>query len=535
MEKDRQSLNLWIPAVAMIILFFVNNWAIPLWNADEAAYAGISHRMTVSGDWMEQGFYYSDIHRKPPLHFWLTAISMEVFGSNEWAVRFFSSIFSLLSIFLVYKFAGRYYGQRAGLLAALIFGTNLMIMALGKIAFTDATLLVAQILCGFSLFQLSDKGHDRRALWIFWAAMALGLMVKGPQIIIPMACLTLAMTISGMDRQILFKLKPWLYIPLSLIPLFLWGYFSWQQDDGAFIRWLLDWYVFRRVGGSVLGQTGPPGYYLIVLSVVFMIYFAGFFGVLRKIVLRTFKKRSLEGFLIFWALCAWLPFEILPSKLPHYVAGAIPPLSILTALSLYTITGEIWKKTWLRLAVFIQLALTALLASALVYLIQEQFGFRGLLISILTGLVPIISTVLFVIKLDTGKFRSAGYWLAGGAILFGIMVFLPLMNMLRPVLSGPVEIGQKIGFETQSQDTVLLARHEKHLISVPFYIEREANIKEAWQLEGALNQVEKYKFKAIVGDSLLARSLEESYRSEKIKCFDINDQSYKDYYVIIRK
>ncbi len=45
----------------------------PLWDQDEAAYAGFAHQMLATGDWRLPGFAWSEVHRKPPLHFWLIA------------------------------------------------------------------------------------------------------------------------------------------------------------------------------------------------------------------------------------------------------------------------------------------------------------------------------------------------------------------------------------------------------------------------------------------------------------------------------
>ncbi|MDX1685295.1 MAG: glycosyltransferase family 39 protein [Saprospiraceae bacterium] len=531
---QQDKVNIWIPFSAIILLFFINNWAIPLWNADEAAYAGISLEMLRSGDFLNQDFFWSNIHRKPPLHFWITALSMTIFGVNEWAVRFFSSVFILISGWYIFIWVTHLYKQEIGVICALIFCTNFLCLVLGKIAFTDATLMVAYIIGGISLYNVHSGQRSSLKIISFWAAIAFGLLVKGPQIIIPFGTLVLLMTVLPMDRKIILKLKPWFYLPLSLVPLFIWGYFSWQTDDGEFVKWLLDWYILRRAEG-VLGQTGPPGYYLVVLIAVFLFYFVGFWGVLRKIVRRNFKLRSIEGFLILWALSAWLPYEFIPSKLPHYIAGAIPPLSILTGLSLYFIDERTWKSTWLRFGVFLQFVLWGIVASVMVYVIQEQFGFYGLFITILTALVPIISLVIYVIQIERQKFRPAFRSLSWGAIIFGVMMFLPLMNVMMPIWDCPRKMGKAAGFEMKDGDKILLAKREVHMISIPFYLRKNGPVREVWSNEEAQTHIDNDDFKIVVGDSVLSHSLKESYSSKRFRCFDINDQSYKDFYLMTKR
>jgi 4-amino-4-deoxy-L-arabinose transferase-like glycosyltransferase len=87
--------------VVSFILFFGNNW-VSLWDQDEAAYAGFAKTMIESGNWLMPEFMWSEVHRKPPLHFWNIAISYKMFGINEFAVRFPSALFILLTLILVF-------------------------------------------------------------------------------------------------------------------------------------------------------------------------------------------------------------------------------------------------------------------------------------------------------------------------------------------------------------------------------------------------------------------------------------------------
>lgn len=534
MAKERVTLNLWLPAIALIALMFANNWAIPLWNADEAAYAGLADTMKKTGDWMTQKFFWSEIHRKPPLHLWLTAISMSVFGSNEFAVRFFSSAFMLVSSFVLFKWVSKHYSQKIGLLASLIFCTNFLCLAIGKIGFTDSTLLLFQVICGLSLFELLNTNQPKWR-YIFWASFALGILTKGPQIFIPFTCLLICIWLFKFDRKAFMKLQPWFYLPLSILPIFVWGYFSWQQDNGEFVKWLLDWYLLRRIGGSVLGQSGPPGYYLIVLLATFSFFLVGFVGVLRKVVRRSFKMPSKEAFLILWALSAWIPFEIIPSKLPHYASGALPPLAILIALSLHYIDENTWKQTWTRIASFVQIILGASIAAALVYLVQEQFGFQGMIMAIITGLVAVCTSIAYIIRLEMGKFENSPFWLAGGALVFGLMLFMPFMNVISPVFSCPKEIAQEIDYALKKDDKILLAKKEHHMISLPFYLTQAGKVTEVWRNDYAHGSLSREEFKAVVGDSILASDLKEDFNSERYRCYDMNQQKYVDFYVMIKK
>lgn len=535
MAKNDSSISIWLPFTALAILLFANNWGIPLWNADEAAYAGFAHRMNATGDYLTQDFFWSEIHRKPPLHLWLTALSMKIFGSTEWAVRFFSSLLTLAGAYLIYQWLLTRFSQRIALLSALVFGSNLLSLALGKIGFTDATLLFFQLCAGIGLFETINRSNNQRFIWLFWTGIALGMLTKGPQILIPFSVLILALTISNYDRRIILKLQPWLYLPISLIPIFLWGFMSWQVDDGEFISWMIDWYILRRVGGSVLGQSGPPGYFFIVFLVAMVPFLMAWFGVLRKIVLRNFNLKTFEGFLILWLLAAWLPFEFIPSKLPSYAAGALPPMAILVALSLHSLNHKAWTNTWTKLFATGQLVITSIIAASLIYAIQSEFGFFGLFVALLTGLVPVVSSILYMLRMERPDVQNNDLWLCGSAILFGLMLVLPMMNVIKPILECPRNIASQIGFEIQKEDRILLAKKEQHLISLPFYLEQEGQVEEVWGLDAATYKMQSGDYAAILGDSLLAEKAGEKYDVTKFDCLDINSSEPKAFFIMIRK
>ena len=520
--------------IAIIVLIFGNNWAIPLWNADEAAYAGIAHTMKVSGDWLNQNFIWSDVHRKPPLHLWLSTISMYLFGSNEWAIRFFSSVSVLTLTTVIFSWISERYNKTVGLLSAIVFVANILVLALAKIGFTDATLMLFEFLSVWSLYKISQNYTSRKYLVIFWASVALGLLTKGPHLVLVIGMMTLLVTFTGFDRKIILKIKPWIGLPLSLLPLTIWGYLSWQSDGGIFIRWMLDWYILKRVGGSVFGQSGPPGYYFGILLLAFFPFLVGITGILRDLIKRKYKLMTFEGFLLLWLLSGWLFFELVPSKLPNYIVGALPPLAILIGIKLSHIRPNDWKSIWFRLGAFLQLVLSALIAAVLVYLIRAEFGFSGILIAILTGLVPIIAVIIFILRLEAGRLEGSGLVLGTFSIIFGLLISFPLMNVVSPLFGCPKEIGENVGFELSRHDTILLAKEEIHMVSLPFYLSQQANvITDDDVTNKSLEQLQ--QFDAIIGDSLMSERLKATHNIELFSCYDMNHQKHKDFYVMVKQ
>ena len=71
------------------IWLFGNNW-VSFWDQDEAAYAGFAKTMIETGNWLQPDFMWSEVHRKPPLHFWNIALSYKIFGINLLVLKIFT-------------------------------------------------------------------------------------------------------------------------------------------------------------------------------------------------------------------------------------------------------------------------------------------------------------------------------------------------------------------------------------------------------------------------------------------------------------
>jgi 4-amino-4-deoxy-L-arabinose transferase-like glycosyltransferase len=83
--------KLFLSFIAIFVLLLLNNHNVPFWDQDEPAYAGFAFNMLEQNQWVIPDFPFSDVHRKPPLHFWLIAFFNFIFGYNEFTVRFSSS------------------------------------------------------------------------------------------------------------------------------------------------------------------------------------------------------------------------------------------------------------------------------------------------------------------------------------------------------------------------------------------------------------------------------------------------------------
>jgi 4-amino-4-deoxy-L-arabinose transferase-like glycosyltransferase len=84
---------------------FFNLWRGSLYPWDEGWYGEIAKEIILGKNgWLTLHYNQDLFFDKPPLFIWLTAIAYKIFGINEFAVRFWSSLFGLGCIILVYFF-----------------------------------------------------------------------------------------------------------------------------------------------------------------------------------------------------------------------------------------------------------------------------------------------------------------------------------------------------------------------------------------------------------------------------------------------
>ena len=149
----------------------------------EGRYAFIAQEMALTGDWVTHKLPGADgaipYLGKPPLHFWATALSFELFGMEEAAARFPSFLALLIICGSIYAVSAKSIGlERARLVPILALSSGLGFITAGTVT-VDLTItaMVTLSLAGYFFFK---KTADRRWGYLIFAGLALGFLTKGP-------------------------------------------------------------------------------------------------------------------------------------------------------------------------------------------------------------------------------------------------------------------------------------------------------------------------------------------------------------------
>ncbi|MGB0916139.1 MAG: ArnT family glycosyltransferase, partial [Flavobacteriales bacterium] len=168
----------WLPYLAISLVYFLGA-NLDVMEVDAAQYASISLEMLKSGKYLQVLDRHVDYLDKPPLLFWLSALSMKLLGIGTWQYKLPSILFSFLGLFSTFKLGERLYSTRIGHHAAMILGGSLAMIMINNDIKTD-TILVSSII--FSIWMLVSYLETKHFKFILGAALGIvaAMLTKGP-------------------------------------------------------------------------------------------------------------------------------------------------------------------------------------------------------------------------------------------------------------------------------------------------------------------------------------------------------------------
>jgi len=352
-----------------LALFLPGFFTLQPMDRDEPRFAQATKQMLETSDYVAIRFQDEARNKKPVGIYWMQASvvgAAEALGVPQarttiWLYRLVSLLGAVSCVLLTYWTALVFVTRRNACLAALLFGSTILIGVEARLAKTDAVVLATIMaamgaLARFYLQPAKQRGWTLPA--IFWTAIGVGLLVKGP--ITPMVPLFAGLVLAVKDRGVKWfaaarPLPGLIWALLIVVP---WFVLIMIATKGAFLA--------ESVGNDMLGKVGtgqeshgaPPGTYFAVFWATAW-PLAPFAALAAPFVWRARREPAIV-FLIAWIVPVWLLFEAVPTKLPHYVLPAYPALAILVMVAIER--GElaltrVWARVVLRFVPLIPLIL----------------------------------------------------------------------------------------------------------------------------------------------------------------------------------
>jgi 4-amino-4-deoxy-L-arabinose transferase-like glycosyltransferase len=181
----------------------------------DAVQAQIARNMLSSGDWVTARLDGVAYLEKPPLIYWMIAISYKIFGVHDWAARIPIALSAIALCFTTAAFGAWAFGRRAGFYAGLCMSTCIGLFLFTRILVPDVMLTLVITLALWAFLRVLEEEEPRPRAWaaVFAASLGVGLLLKSLiAVVFPVAAVVIYL--SG-TRQ-LFSARVWKRLrPLS--------------------------------------------------------------------------------------------------------------------------------------------------------------------------------------------------------------------------------------------------------------------------------------------------------------------------------
>lgn len=159
----------------------------PLTDNTESRYAVIAADMQSSGDWVTPRVWIEGRQvpylGKPPLLFWAAALGIQLFGHNEFAVRFPSFMFSIFLVVLLNWVLRKYLEPDTADSASLILASSALFFLFSGTVIVDMTLTFfasAAVLFHYALANEKSKELKKIFSLLVFISLGHGFLTKGP-------------------------------------------------------------------------------------------------------------------------------------------------------------------------------------------------------------------------------------------------------------------------------------------------------------------------------------------------------------------
>jgi dolichol-phosphate mannosyltransferase len=165
--------------VASLLLF--PRLSFPLIEPDEGRYAEIPREMLMTGEWVVPQFHGEPYLDKPPLFYWLCALSYRVFGVHDWAARLVPALSGLITIAVTYCFGARMLGRQVAMLGTTVLTLSLGFLYCSRFLVLDSLFTLLVTVSWLAAYQaLAGPRWDWRWWMLSAVACGMGVLTKGP-------------------------------------------------------------------------------------------------------------------------------------------------------------------------------------------------------------------------------------------------------------------------------------------------------------------------------------------------------------------
>lgn len=424
----------WVAAAIFAsILLFSNLGGWGLWSPDEPRYAEVAREMATTKDWVIPHLNGKVYTKKPPLLFWIDALSYRILGTSESTARLPVALMGLATVLLTFHLGSVCFSKGVGLWGALILVTSPLFAWEARRAKMDIPLTLFMVLAILAFYRgnlLEQK--EKRKKMIHYAsgfmAIGVGALGKGP-VAFSIPCITLACYhLYRRDLHILKEKEFWLAFPLAFLPFLLWltpavlklgpGYAMDQiyyRTSALFLHTKVHRHSFFYYFYHLLGDYFP-----------WILFLPG--ALVYGFKLKEEEKRAFI-LLFWWFIANFLFFCLAKTKRTTYLLPLYPAMAIMVSLFL---KGD--NEKYVKHATTFAIALMAIVG--VVAPLVAFFELRLLFLPLSgMGIILLLLSMGGLYLMRKGTLNTNGYLIAVVAIslIYSFFVLIPKADPCKSV------------------------------------------------------------------------------------------------------
>lgn len=364
-------------AIFGCLLFLPGFFTLPPIDRDEARFTQATRQMLESRDFVDIRFQEATRYKKPIGIHWLQAASVTLWQAATgvtqtqviWPYRVPSLIAAVTSVVLTAAIGARLFGTWAGLAAGVLLALSVVLNLEARMATTDAALLACTLSVHYVLAvrycgsREGDAPLKLGELFMGWGGLGLGILIKGPIILIFTVGTLLGLALQRVDLRWLRQLRLWTGLGLVSLMVVPWLVLISMRSHGAFWQESVGHDLLGKVLDAETAGRSPPGAHALM-------FWIGFWPGSIVVLLAgpwvwAHRRDHAVRFCLAWVVPAWIVFELPMTKLFHYLLPAYPGLAMLGAAWLAAGAEPSWSSALRRTAIAIWSVITVAACCAL--------------------------------------------------------------------------------------------------------------------------------------------------------------------------
>lgn len=335
-RRPGSAAGLWVLA-SILLLAFGFQGSRGIWEPDEGFYSNVALGMLDSGDWLIPRLNGQPFLDKPPLLYWAVASSVGALGVDEWPARVPLALAFVGTALALGALARRWWGRRAGWIAAGMYSTSLGPFVAANLITPDTPLALFVALSAWLYCRLDEASTPRLRAGrgvLLGAAVGLGMLAKGPAMLMFAAPLGVHALVRRRPRGVVLDPGAWSAALTALLVALPWYLAIVRTLPGAG-AYILDNQVVGRLATDAYARNSDPldGLMIYLPALLLGSLPWGLVGLRRRSGMPRVEGGEASSRLLLH-LWLWLPLAVLlvaRSRLPLYVLPLFGPIALFAA------------------------------------------------------------------------------------------------------------------------------------------------------------------------------------------------------------